>query len=398
MLPDTYIVLVGTHPSALPEETMKLNSNIDAIARKEYDFTLLDLAQAISKGDDFDNLLSSIDGLTYRVNNEIFHNQDRSYISNVDEIPFVSEVYKKHLDVKNYFFGAAQYPVIQIMTSRGCPHRCIWCVYPQTFHGRNYRPRSPKNVVDEIEYIVNNLPEVKDIGFEDDTFTIDQNRTKEICEEIIRRKLKISWYANVRVTLKLDTMLVMKKAGCRLVTVGFESGNDEILKRIQKGITVEQIKTFMKNTHKAKILVHGCIVAGNPGETAETLEQSFNLSKIIKPETMQYFPMMVYPGTEAYDWARVNNYLDTNDFSAWNTQTGLHNCVVSLPDFSSRDLVEWCDKARKRFYLRPSYLLYKFIQLFSHPLERERTFKQFKNFWKYLIFGSFHNTTYKDKK
>ncbi|MCR4432272.1 MAG: radical SAM protein [Tepidanaerobacteraceae bacterium] len=409
----SFILLVGTHPSALPKETLQLSEEIDGVARGEYDYIVRDVARALSdareaspspglslRGRGEYEALARVSGLSFRENphpnpprgqgGRIRHNPDRAPIENLDELPFVSKVYKRHLNVWDYFFGGAQYPMVHIISGRGCPNRCVWCVWPQTLHGRRFRARSAENVVDEMEFIAQEMPEVKDIGFEDDTFTVDQKRVVEICDLILARGLKVSWYANVRVNLRLETMLKMKAAGCRFLIVGFESGSPEILKQIRKGITVNQSREFMKNARKAGLLVHGCMVAGNPGETKETLQQSLDLAMELNPDTMQFFPMMVYPGTEAYQWAKENGYLITQNFPEWITPEGLHNTVVTTPELSAQEVVEWCDNARRQYYLRPSYLWYKFKQTLFCRTERERNLRQFKSFYRYLLRGSFN--------
>ncbi len=384
----SFVLLVGTHPSALPEETLRLNNLLDGVAKGEYDYIVRDVVRVLCDGERRN--LDAVDGLSFRdEGGEIYHNPPRDPITNLDDLPFVSEVYKKHLDIYDYFFGGAQYPVVQIISGRGCPNRCVWCVWPQVLHGRVFRPRSARNVVDELEFISKEMPEVKDIGFEDDTLTIDQRRTIQICDLIQKKKLKSLWYANVRVNLKYETMLKMKAAGCRFMIVGFESGSPDILKNIKKGITIERSRNFMENARKAGILAHGCFVAGNPGETRKTLQETLDFAMELNPDTAQFFPMMVYPGTEAYEWSRVNRYITTESFSEWITEEGLHDCVVSTPELDSKEIVEWCDMARRKYYLRPGYIWYKFLQTVMVPTERVRNIKQLRNFYKYLIKGSF---------
>src|SRR3990167_8133258 len=241
MLPDCFVVLMGTHPSALPEETLRLGNGsnppvppfskggkyealdgVDAIAVGEADYTVRELAQKLSEADmqKFnsdatyrDNILTTIDGLAYRVRDKICINKSREFIDNLDELPFVSKVYKRHLDTKKYFFAASDYPEVQIMTARGCVAKCTFCVYPQTIHGLKYRTRSYENVVEEFQWIVENLPEIREIGIEDDTFTGNQKRVVNFCKELLNKNIKIKWYCNVRVDLKYDTMQWMKKAG-----------------------------------------------------------------------------------------------------------------------------------------------------------------------------------------
>jgi len=392
IFPNSFVILVGTHPSALPEETLKLNPKIDGIARREYEYTLLELANELEsqglkrKRSNIDEILGGIKGLSYRIGNKIFHNPDRDFLKNLDDLPFVSSVYKKHLDPKKYFFSAAQYPMVMIITGRGCPFKCFFCVYPQVFHGRRYRLRSAENVVDEFEYIINNFPEVKEIGIEDDTFTASTKRVVKICELLIERKInrKVKWWANVRVNLDLNTMKLMKEAGCRLIIPGFESGVQEILNNMNKGITIEQSIKFVSDAKKAGLIVHGCFMVGNPGENRKTMHQTLDFALRLNIDTAQFFPMIPYPGTEAYKWAKINSFLKSENFQDWLTKEGLHNTIISFPTLSSKDLVNFCNYARKKYYLRPKYLFYKLKQSFFDKNEAIRNFLSFKNLLKFL--------------
>ena len=376
-----FLTLVGTHVSALPDEAMGMSENIDAIARHEYDYTIRELAKALENGTE----LEHIDGLTFRKNGEIIHNPDHELIKNLDELPFVSEIYKRHLRVENYFYAANLYPEITIVSGRGCPYRCVYCVLPQVMNGHQYRVRSIENVVDEMEYIKSEFPQVKEIFFEDDTMTVNRKRTQRLCDEIIKRGLKMTWSANSRADIDLETLKKMKAAGCRLLCVGFESGDQTVLDNIGKRLTIEQIKEFSANAKKAGIMVHGCFLVGNPGETKETLQKTLQLAKKINPDTAQFFPIMVYPGTRAYEWAKENGYLTTEDYSEWLTDDGLHNCVVSRPGLTKEELVQFCDDARREYYLRPGYMTFKLGQTIKHPKEAQRTLKSAKTFVKYLF-------------
>ncbi|MCG2711683.1 MAG: B12-binding domain-containing radical SAM protein [Candidatus Omnitrophica bacterium] len=385
MLTESFITLVGTHVSALAEESLELDTTIDAVARGEYDYTVADLAKTLNeKGD-----LTLVLGITFRKNGAIINNDERPKINELDNIPFVSSMYKKHLNIKNYFFAASDYPMVQIFTARGCPFRCFFCVYPQTIHGNTYRKRNPENVVEEFVYIQENLPEVREVVIEDDTFSVDKNRVRRICELLIQKNVKLKWNANVRADLDLNTMKLMKKAGCRLIIIGFESADQQILDNIDKGAQVERMEEFFKDTKKAGLLLHAAFMAGNPGETEETLERTFAMAKRFMPDTVQFFPLMAYPGTRAYDWAKENNLLKSNDFSHWLTKEGLHNCVLNLPELSSKKLVQWCDTSRRNYYLSFRYLWYKLKQVIVHPEEAKRTIMAIYRFKKFLWRGSF---------
>jgi radical SAM superfamily enzyme YgiQ (UPF0313 family) len=376
-----FVVLVGTHPSALPVETLKLNRNIDGVCQGEYEFTIRDLAFVLENNHD----ISSVKGLVWQDGDHIYRNDPRGKIEELDSLPFVTSVYKKHLNIKDYFFAAASYPMVMIMSGRGCPYRCFFCVYPQVMHGRRYRMRSAGDVVAEMEYIATHLPEVKEVGFEDDCFTANLKRVREICDLILSKDLKIKWYCNVRGNLELETLQLMRQAGCRLVTVGFESGCQEILDGMKKGETVENYIKFGKAARKAGVLVHGCIMVGNPGDTAQTLAQSYEFAKKMNCDSMQFYPLYVYPGTEAYDWAVENKYLTTFDFTKWLTPEGLHNCVLNTPDLSADKMMALCDNYLRKYHFRPGYILRKAWQGLRDPEEGFRTVKSALIFFRKLL-------------
>ncbi len=381
--PTVFSVLVGTHPSAMPEDTLSLSNSIDAVAIGEYDYTIRNLANAIENN----YPLVDVDGIVFRDGDAFITNDKQDKIENLDDVPFVSSVYKKHLHHRNYFFAAASYPMMMIITGRGCPFKCFFCVYPQVFHDRKYRTRSPENVVDEFEYIADNFPGVKEIGIEDDCFTANRSHVRRICELLIERNVKIKWYCNVRGDLDFKLLKLMKRAGCRLVTVGFESGSQYILDNMNKGEKVEKYYQFAEDARKAGILVHGCIMVGNPGDTKETLATSYEFAKKINCDSMQFYPLYVYPGTEAFEWAKRNSYLNTEDFSKWLTDEGLHNCVLNTPELSSNDMVTLCDYYLKKYHLRPGYILSKLRQGIMNPSEGYRTYKSAIVFFSKLFRG-----------
>ncbi|MCD6590357.1 MAG: radical SAM protein [Candidatus Aenigmarchaeota archaeon] len=385
-LPPVHISLVGTHPSRLPDETMKLSKSIDSICRGEYDNTVVDLADKLERG----KKLKTVKGLTYREKNKVIHNPNREFIKNLDELPFVSEVYKRHFGekgIKKYFYASLLWPQVTILTARGCPFSCSFCQIP--FKG-SYRYRSPENVVEEFEYIQNELPYVREIMIEDDTFPVIRERTRRICRLLIKKKIKLKWSCNARVDTDFETLKLMKKAGCRLLCVGFETPKQEALDNVHKKTTKQLQIDFMMATKKIGLLVNGCFILGLPGDTKETIGETIEFAKELNPDTAQFYPLMVYPGTEAYEWAKRNGYLMTEDYSKWLTKDGLHTTTVSRPDLSAEELVKACDRARKEFYMRPRYIAGKFMQSVLHPAEFTRNVKSFKIFFKYLLKGSLH--------
>ena len=350
---DIKIILVGPPASQFPEEILR-NKGIDIVARWEYDFTLKEITSVLEE----DGNLRDIKGISYKENEKIIHNPNRSFTDSedLDKIPFVSKVYKKYLNVKDYFLGQSLYPEIQIFTGRGCPNQCTFCAWPQTLMGKKYRVRSIENVADEFEWIQNNLPEVKEIFIEDDTFTINKKRIREFSGEIKRRDLDITWACNARATLDYETMKEMKKANCRLLIVGYESGSDEILKNIKKGITLGQIKQFAKEARKAGLLVHGDFIIGLPGETKETTELTRKLIKETKPDILQVSVASPFPGTEFYDWCREKGYLLTDDPNEYLDEQGHQKAIISYPELTNEEMVKEVDKILKGYYVSVSYV------------------------------------------
>ncbi|MCM1126505.1 MAG: B12-binding domain-containing radical SAM protein [Lachnospiraceae bacterium] len=377
------VVLVGTHVSTRPEETLNLNKNIDAVTRREYDISVHEIACALRDGRDWRN----VRGITYRDNDgTIKENEDMSYIEDMDDVPFASEFIKKHLDAEDYFISIATFPEIQIFTGRGCPFYCNFCLYPQTMHGHKYRFRSPQNVVEEFQYIVDHFPNVKEVVIEDDTFTADTGRVVEVCKLLIDKGInkKIRWMCNSRVTLDYGTMVMMKKAGCRLLLPGFESGSQQILNNIRKGTKVEQYKPFVDNARKAGMQVHGCFIVGNKGETRETMQETLKVALTLKLDTVQFYPLMPYPGTEAYDWAVAQGYL-SGKYTDYLQEDGNHNTSMHIGDISAQELVEFCNMARRKFYLRPWYIGHRIWMGIKSLDDLERSLKAFGRFKGFLL-------------
>jgi len=385
-IPSLFIVLVGVHVSALPLETLGISPAIDAVAFGEYDATIADLAEKLEKSGRDDGLLRTIQGLAFHTaSGEAVKNGARAFVGDLDDIPYVSAVYKKHLDIRPYFYGHSRYPLVVIVTGRGCPFHCTYCVVPQTLMGHQYRKRSVASVVGEFRYIAENFPEVKEIMIEDDTLTADKNRCREFAEALVAAgATTLPWSANSRADVDYETLRAMRRAGCRLVCVGFESGDQAILDNIKKSLTIDNIRAFMKNAKRAGILVHGCFMVGNRGETAETLEKTLSLAKELNPDSAQFFPIMVYPGTDDYRYFLEKGWIVTEDFRKWLTDDGLHSSVVSRPDLTYETLVAFCDRSRREFYLRPRYLFSKGLQVFLHPSEAKRIFKAGRTWFNHL--------------
>lgn len=383
IFPAIFICLVGNHVTACDKDTLAGNNLINSIARNEYEETIVDLANRLEKKESLESVLS----LTWRKGNNIFRNESRLPLQNLDEMPFASEIFKRFVDPGNYFFSAGRFPQVMMYTGRGCPYLCTFCVYPQNFYGHNYRHRSAKSIASEFKYIQDNFPDVVEITIEDDTFTVYKDHVIEICKLLIAQNNRLTWTCNVRADLDEETMRWMKKANCRLVIVGFESGSNQILKLMKKGVKVEQFKAA-ENARKTGLLIHACYMMGNRGETLQTMYETLELAKKMNTDTAQFFPLMIYPGTEAYDWAKKEGLITVNNFDEWLTPEGLHNTVVGTHDLKPQEIVDFCNYARSEYYLRPAYIFVKLRTILRHPAELKRTIKAFLTFYKYLFNGN----------
>lgn len=381
--PQAFILLVGTHPSARPEETMGFSKSVDAVAIGEYDCIVKELADALEAKKN----LEEVKGLCLRKGeNGYVRTGIMPPMKNLDDLPYAAQFIKEHLDEKDYFFAAATYPSIQIFTGRGCPFRCNFCVYPQTMHGHAFRARSAENVVGEFEYIANNFPDVHEVVIEDDTFTAVKKRVLDICRLLKEKGLnkRLKWLCNARVDLDYETMKAMKEAGCRLIIPGIESGSQQILDNIKKGTKVEQFYSYVANAKKAGLLIHACYMVGNQGETKETMQQTLKLALKLNTDTAQFFPLIPYPGTEAYEWAKSNGYIET-DYAKYCLPDGTHNTVLNLPGLPAQEMVDFCNMARKKYYLRFGYIMHRLKVGLKNPSDLKRSLKAFGKLKHYLF-------------
>ncbi len=339
-------VMVGAHVSAEPDDTLyKSEGCLDVAARGEYDYTLRDLAGG--------RPLSEVEGVSYVTDGRVVHNPARPLIENLDELPFPAW---HHIDPYDYPDAGKLYPFITLMGGRGCGGRCTFCLFPQVMYGQHYRARSPERVVDEMAYDLRLFPFLKEIMFEDDTLTLRPHlpRLRAICEEILRRGIRIPWSANARADLRdIQTLRLMKRAGCRMLCVGFEFGNQQILNNVRKGIRLEHMREFAVLAREAGIRVHGCFMIGGPGETRETAYQTIAFARRLPIDTAQFSGVCVYPGTEYYDWVKENGYLVPQDWPQWVDENLEQRAIINLPQLSVDEINELVDQGLREFYLRP---------------------------------------------
>ncbi len=342
-------VLVGPHVSAEPEDTLRnAAAAIDAVCRHEYDYTLRDLANGVA--------VAECSGLSYMDDGAYRENPARPYIEDMDELPFPAW---QHLDLADYRDGAKLFPFLTQITGRGCRHRCSFCQLPQVMNGHEYRRHSVARVVDEMAHNKKLFPNLKEIMFEDDTLTmrIARERLVELCEAIIRRDLGLSWSANARVDLNdLDTLKLMKRSGCRMLCVGFEFGDQQVLNAVRKGTKLEQMHAFAENARRAGIRIHGCFMFGGPGETRETAQKTVQLAKQLPIDTAQFSGVVAYPGTAYYEWAKKEGVLVPGGWRDWVTEDFEQAAIISLETLSKEEINEFIDIGLRSFYLRPSQM------------------------------------------
>jgi anaerobic magnesium-protoporphyrin IX monomethyl ester cyclase len=372
------VIMVGPHASSLPEETLALAKGcVDVVCIGEYDYTVKEAIENFPR-------LERVQGIAYYQNNRIFRNEGRPFIENLDDLPFPAW---QHLDLMKYFDGGKLYPYIDIISGRGCPNQCIFCLWPQTMHGTRYRLRSPRNVVDEIEHDIKLCPAVLKGGeffFEDDTFTVQKARAMAICEEIMRRGLKLVFSVNARADTADEQMFkMMKKAGCRELLVGFESGVQENLDKMNKNITLEQSRRFMELAKGSGLQVHGCFVIGLPGETDSTASKTIDFALSLGCDTIQFSGAVPFPGTEFFKICEENKWLKTKEWEKW-LDAGEQKGIVEYPGLSMERINYYVDSGLKRFYFRPGYMM-KFLFQTRSKTDLYRKLKGAKNFLTYLL-------------
>jgi hopanoid biosynthesis associated radical SAM protein HpnJ len=345
--PSVTIGLVGAKPMVDPEGCLKATPAVDFVCREEFDYTCKEVADGLP--------IQEIKGLSYRgAGGTIVHNLPRPIIEDMDALPFVAPVYKRDLKIENYFNGYLNHPYLSFYTGRGCRSKCTFCLWPQTVGGHRYRVRSADNVLAEVRWIKENMPEIKEIMFDDDTFT-DSSALPRV-EAIARGmgELGVTWSCNAKANVPYKTLKVMRDNGLRLLLVGYESGDDQILHNVKKGLRTDIARRFTEDCHKLGILIHGTFILGLPGETRETIEATISFAKEINPHTIQISLAAPYPGTTLYKQAVANGWVQENDAINLVNDKGVQLAAISYPHLSKEEIFHSMESFYKRFYFRPS--------------------------------------------
>jgi hopanoid biosynthesis associated radical SAM protein HpnJ len=371
--PRLMIGFIGAHVAVQSELSLKHSPAIDFVARNEFDFTVYDVASG--------RPLAEIDGISHKVNGNVVHNRDRAMIENMDQLPWVVDVYQRDLVIEDYFIGYLQHPYVSLYTGRGCKSRCTFCLWPQTIGGHRYRTRSPENVVAEIAHAKKYFPQVKEFFFDDDTFTDDLPRAEEIAKGL--GKLGVTWSCNAKANVPYESLKVMKENGLRLLLVGFETGSQQILLNIKKGMHVDMARRFMADCHKLGVVVHGTFIMGLPGETHETIEETIRFAKEINPYTIQVSLAAAYPGTYLHKQALENGWL-LRDSSHIVAQEGFQVSSLNYPHLSHEEIFAALEKLYKRFYFRPSKIAEITFEMMQSWEMTKRRLREGVEFFRFL--------------
>ncbi|MBI4375216.1 MAG: radical SAM protein [Elusimicrobia bacterium] len=342
-----HVCLGGPHLGIYPEETVRLPM-VDSVVKGEGEQPFKELLECLLSGRD----LAAVKGVLFKKDGNIIRAEDRGFVQDLNALPMPA----RHLtNLSHYWSVLAHAPMITtLMTSRGCPFRCVFCDRPNV--GKIYRTRSPANIADEMEQCLK--MGIGEFFFYDDTFSIDKRRALGLCEELTRRKLDVIWDIRARVdTVDRELLRALKKAGCTRIHFGVEAGTDSVLRALKKGTTVEQVRATFRACKELKIETLGYFIMGNPTETREQMLETIKLMKELDPDTVHVSVMAPLPATELYtDWLQGGGRHDIWKEFAENPRRDFQ-VPLWEEKLNREELVDMMNRAYKEFYLRPSYIL-----------------------------------------
>ncbi|HEY2968242.1 MAG TPA: hopanoid biosynthesis associated radical SAM protein HpnJ [Casimicrobiaceae bacterium] len=365
---------IGAKVAVDPAGSLSASKAVDFVAGNEFDFTIKEVAE----GRDWD----SIRGLSYRnAAGRIVHNDARPVLEDMDALPFVTPVYKRDLKIENYFIGYLKHPYLSLYTGRGCKSRCTFCLWPQTVGGHRYRTRSVGHVIEEIAWAQKAFPQVKEFFFDDDTFTDNLPRAEAIAREL--GKLGVTWSCNAKANVPRETLKVLRDNGLRLLLVGYETGNQQILYNIKKGMRIEFARRFTKDCHELGITIHGTFILGLPGETRETIEETIRFATEINPHTIQVSLAAPYPGTYLHRQALENGWLDSANAELVDAH-GVQIAPLHYPHLSHTEIFDAVETFYKRFYFRSGKIASIVGEMVKSPEMMKRRLREGIEFFHFL--------------
>ncbi len=367
-----FIFIGGPHVTFMSIQTLEDCQAIDVVVRGEGEITSCELIKNLREEKD----ISGVRGITFRKRDEIIENPDRELIEDIDTIPFPARhLLHLHLYFPSYLnslgFKGSQYATV--ITARGCPNRCVFC--SSAAFWKKVRVRSPENVAAELDWLVKHY-KVGHIDFLDDTLVLSKERMEKICHLMIKKSLNINWSCYARVNnITSELVDLMKKAGCKFIQFGVESGNQDILDRIQKNITLEQARRASKIVRKAGLKLMCDFMIGLPNDTKETVNQTIDFAKELKPHLAFFSMTTPFAGTALYKEYRQLGRL--KEGYIWQNMNLHERTDFSIPTLTSQALEDLYSKAHRRFYYRPAFFWQTLIWALKHPYE-------FKNYY-YLV-------------
>jgi hopanoid biosynthesis associated radical SAM protein HpnJ len=338
--PSLRIGFVGAHVAVQPDAALGASPAIDFVTGAEFDFTIREIAEG--------RPLGHVAGLTYRKNGSLARTLDRAPLEDMDRLPFVVDVYHRDLEVERYVIGYLLHPYVSLYTGRGCRSRCTVCLWPQTVGGHRYRTRSVEHVVAEIERATRLFPQVKEYFFDDDTFTDDLPRAEAIAARLGR--LGVTWSCNAKANVPEATLRVLRDNGLRLLLVGYESGNQDILNNVRKGIRLDVARRFTREAKRLGIRIHGTFVMGLPGETRQTIEETVKFALEVDPDTIQVSLAAPYPGTALHRQAKERGWLENEVLV---DGRGVQSTALGYPHLPRTVIFDSVESFYRRFYFRP---------------------------------------------
>ena len=358
-------VIVGPYAGIDPERTLAGARRIEKLVTGEFDHPVAELAEGRKSVD--------ILNLVYKEDGRVRHNPERPCLSRqeLDAIPYVSDFFRRHVDIFHYKAISELHPYMDILTGRGCAWgRCTYCLWVHTYvRGPAYNTRSVGNVIDELRFIQQEMPRVRSVMFQDDTFTED--RAKEICDAMLDASIRLPWSCYSRADMSFDVLRLMKRAGCRNLHVGYESADPNVLKRIRKGLTVERMTRFTEDAKRAGLRIHGDFALGFPGETVESAGKTIEWAYRMNPDTAQFQLMIPFAGTPYYEELASRGWLNRDG-------------EPDLPGFDNACIRRTAKQAYRRFYLSPRYAWKCIRHPHDHFLGRLKTISRAlpAMFWK----------------
>ncbi len=378
IFPECLTVALGAHVTALSEETFGLSASryensLDAIAVGEFEFSLAELANSPER-------LAEIPGIA-SVQNHQFHFQKRKNGS-LDQLPFPAW---QMIKPENYRDGGKRFPFLTLINARGCIGNCIFCRDHSSIGAGALRQRSPELVIEEMEYDLKLFPQIQEIMFETDSFTAVREYTENLCRLMIKKGLhkKIPWSCNTRVDMDLELLPIMKEAGCRMLMTGFEFGTQQALDSVKKGVSIEQSIKFAHAANRLGFTIHGCFMIGAPGETEESARKTIEFAKSLPCDTVQFSGLCPYPGTELYEWAKINGFLIPRDWTEWVDENHEQCTLLSYPQLSRERIDYYIDRGLKEFFLRPRQMAKMIFNIRSFADIRRKLYglKSFLNYF-----------------